>query len=181
MEQSLERKGHEHSRKMLISLSISLQGAYFFHWRVKSILYFSSAFALLFDMGTSLLVPDLGAWVFPVTCSFPAEEAHFSTCGSFNSQTSHFYPVTPTYSNTPCLSLAKHQEASASSFHKRADPRFPILTGLEVHQSGCKEVSLLGLPLLNHILWWTALCYSKQALEQSASAVQWTTNVTRNI
>lgn len=36
MEQSLERRNHEHSRKMLITLSISLPGTHFFHWRVKS-------------------------------------------------------------------------------------------------------------------------------------------------
>lgn len=106
-------------------------------------LYFSSAFVLLFDMGTFLLVPDLGVWVSPVTCSLSPEEAHFNVCSSSNSQASQFYPVTPTHSNTPCLSLAKHLEAAASSFHKRVDPRFPILSALEVHQTGCKEVSLL--------------------------------------
>lgn len=158
MEQSLERRGHVHSRKMPISLSISFPGTGFFHWRVKSWhriswlgfclyptplkpflslaalallpllpllgqasprpcstragpstwgctrslcssswappqtpelsslvrssekvhpFYPNSAFALLFDMSTSLLVPDLKAWLSPITCSFPPEEAHF--------------------------------------------------------------------------------------------------------
>lgn len=125
-------------------------------------LHFNSSFAPPFDVDTFLLVPDMRAWLFPVNGSFPPEEAHFNMCGSaFNSQASHFYPVTPTYSRSSCLSLAKYQEQAAFPFHNRVDTRFPFLTGLEIHQSGRNEVSFFVLPL------WSCITFSDAALSYS--------------
>lgn len=77
------------------------------------------------------------------------QRKHISMCGSLNSQASHFHPPTSTFSRTSCLSLAKYQERAAFSFHDRVDPAgVPVLTGLEIYQSDCKEVSFFGLPLL---------------------------------
>lgn len=219
MEQSLERRGHEHSRKMLISLSSSLPGTSLFHWRVRG---GPGSHGLGFactqqppslfqawqlwpchhcspprpppDPAAPGLVPDPCAapheprlkpqsWAHPwaaarrfTLCiwtvhlhyclthphlsqtwgldSLPSlvpflQRKHISMCGSLNSQASHFHPPTSTFSRTSCLSLAKYQERAAFSFHDRVDPAgVPVLTGLEIYQSDCKEVSFFGLPLL---------------------------------
>lgn len=133
MEPALERRGQQHSRKMLISLHTSPSDTHFFQdnschsshsfslWTAPQTLKLSSF--LRSNTKSTLCILTvywhhslmwthsclrLEVWLSTVAISFLQRKVHFNRSGlSFNRQVSHFYPVTSLIFETILLATSQ--------------------------------------------------------------------------